>query len=153
MCQDNGHVCAPHPRRPHLNSDLFEDSQALLGGKIGAAGTTRRMAMKTALGVGYAAAALPIASRGGARQFCTGSRRASFSPQKFQMDLLKVYPCFTVIIIPSHGTPQGPAHTRSTCSPMIISLLTSQIRIAGYLACDIARVRAPIQDIHLWKFE
>ena len=77
------------------------------------------------------------------------------------MDLLKddddesvsVFYCYIYRVTVSQRDPQGPAHTRSTCSPMIISLLTSQIRIAGYLACHIARVRATIQDIHLWKFE
>ena len=43
-----------------MNKDLIDDTQALLGGRIGANGTTRRVALKAALGVGYAAAAVPI---------------------------------------------------------------------------------------------
>jgi carboxymethylenebutenolidase len=43
-----------------VNKDLIDDTQALLGGRIGANGTTRRVALKAALGVGYAAAAVPL---------------------------------------------------------------------------------------------
>jgi carboxymethylenebutenolidase len=43
-----------------VNNDLFDDTQALLGGRIHAAGATRRVALKAALGVGYAAAAVPL---------------------------------------------------------------------------------------------
>ena len=43
-----------------LNNQLIEDAQALLGGRVDQSGSTRRTALKTALGVGYAAAALPI---------------------------------------------------------------------------------------------
>ena len=43
-----------------MNKDLIDDTQALLGGRIGANGTTRRVALKAALGVGYAAAAVPL---------------------------------------------------------------------------------------------
>jgi carboxymethylenebutenolidase len=43
-----------------LNHDLIEDTQALLGGRVGDAVATRRTALKAALGVGYAAAAVPI---------------------------------------------------------------------------------------------
>ena len=43
-----------------MNNDLFDDTQALLGGRIHAAGATRRVALKAALGVGYAAAAVPL---------------------------------------------------------------------------------------------
>jgi len=43
-----------------LNNDQILDTQALLGGQIHAIGATRRTALKAALGVGYAAAALPI---------------------------------------------------------------------------------------------
>ncbi|WP_372657078.1 dienelactone hydrolase family protein [Hydrogenophaga sp.] len=43
-----------------LNDDLVQDLGALLPGQSGAAGATRRTALKAALGVGYAAAALPI---------------------------------------------------------------------------------------------
>ena len=46
--------------RRALNNDLIDDTQALLGGRIGASGATRRGALKAALGVGYAAAAMPI---------------------------------------------------------------------------------------------
>jgi carboxymethylenebutenolidase len=43
-----------------MNQDLIQDAQALLGGSSSAAGTTRRTALKAALGVGYAAAAVPL---------------------------------------------------------------------------------------------
>lgn len=38
----------------------MDDSQALMGGRVEASGTTRRVALKAAFGVGYAAAVLPI---------------------------------------------------------------------------------------------
>jgi len=43
-----------------LNNDLINDAKALLGGRLDATGTTRRLALQAALGVGYAAAAMPI---------------------------------------------------------------------------------------------
>jgi carboxymethylenebutenolidase len=43
-----------------LNHDLIHDAQALLGGQVKHSGTTRRVALQAALGVGYAAAAMPI---------------------------------------------------------------------------------------------
>lgn len=43
-----------------MNNDLIDDTQALLGSHTNAEGNTRRFALKAALGVGYAAAALPI---------------------------------------------------------------------------------------------
>lgn len=43
-----------------VNHDLLNDAQALLGRRPDAAGPTRRVALKAALGVGYAAAALPV---------------------------------------------------------------------------------------------
>jgi carboxymethylenebutenolidase len=43
-----------------MNKDLIDDTQALLGGHANASGTTRRFALKAAIGVGYAAAAMPI---------------------------------------------------------------------------------------------
>lgn len=43
-----------------MNHNLLEDTQALLGGRMGDALATRRMALQAALGVGYAAAAAPI---------------------------------------------------------------------------------------------
>jgi carboxymethylenebutenolidase len=43
-----------------MNNDLMNDAQALLGGRVDNSGTTRRVALKAALGAGYAAAALPI---------------------------------------------------------------------------------------------
>lgn len=44
---------------PH-HHDQLNDLSALLPGQSGAQGTTRRMALKAALGVGYAAAAAPV---------------------------------------------------------------------------------------------
>ena len=43
-----------------MNNDLINDAQALLGGRLVATGTTRRVALQAALGVGCAAAAMPI---------------------------------------------------------------------------------------------
>ena len=43
-----------------MNKDLIDDTQALLGGHANASGTTRRFALKAAIGIGYAAAAMPI---------------------------------------------------------------------------------------------
>ena len=43
-----------------MNKDLIDDTQALLGGHADANGTTRRFALKAAIGVGYAASAMPI---------------------------------------------------------------------------------------------
>jgi len=43
-----------------LNHDVIDDAQALLGGRVNHSGTTRRVALQAALGVDYAAAALPI---------------------------------------------------------------------------------------------
>jgi len=43
-----------------MNKDLIDDTQALLGGHADANGTTRRFALKAVIGVGYAAAAMPI---------------------------------------------------------------------------------------------
>jgi carboxymethylenebutenolidase len=47
-------------RRTALNHDVIDDAQALLGGRVNHSGTTRRVALQAALGVGYAAATLPI---------------------------------------------------------------------------------------------
>ncbi len=46
-----------------MNNDLINDTQALLGGRMDASGPTRRVALQAALGVGYAAAALPIVAQ------------------------------------------------------------------------------------------
>jgi carboxymethylenebutenolidase len=55
-----------------LNNDLIEDSQALLGGRLGDAVATRRTALKAALGVGYAAAAVPIMAQTAIKTPVTG---------------------------------------------------------------------------------
>jgi carboxymethylenebutenolidase len=55
-----------------LNKDLIDDTQALLGGRIAAAGATRRVALKAALGVGYAAATLPIMAQTAVKTPATG---------------------------------------------------------------------------------
>jgi carboxymethylenebutenolidase len=47
-------------RKFALNNDLMNDAQALLGGRVDASDTTRRVALKAAFGAAYAAAALPI---------------------------------------------------------------------------------------------
>lgn len=55
-----------------MNHDLIEDSQALLGGHIGASGPSRRVALKAALGVGYAAAAMPLMAQTSIKTPSTG---------------------------------------------------------------------------------
>jgi len=55
-----------------MNHDLIHDTQALLGGRIGASGATRRVALKAALGVGYAAAAMPLMAQTAIKTPSTG---------------------------------------------------------------------------------
>jgi carboxymethylenebutenolidase len=55
-----------------LNHDLIEDTQALLGGRAGDAVATRRTALKAALGVGYAASAMPIMAQTAIKTPVTG---------------------------------------------------------------------------------
>jgi carboxymethylenebutenolidase len=55
-----------------LNSDQKNDFDALLPGKSTEAGATRRTALKTALGVGYAAASMPIMAQTAIKTPSTG---------------------------------------------------------------------------------
>lgn len=55
-----------------LNRDQNDDFNALLPGKTTEAGATRRTALKTALGVGYAAAAMPIMAQTAIKTPSTG---------------------------------------------------------------------------------
>ena len=55
-----------------MNHDLIEDTQALLGGRPGDAVATRRTALQVALGVGYAAAAMPIMAQTAIKTPATG---------------------------------------------------------------------------------
>jgi len=55
-----------------MNNDLMDDTQALLGGRIEASGATRRVALKAALGVGYAAAAMPLMAQTAIKTPSTG---------------------------------------------------------------------------------
>jgi carboxymethylenebutenolidase len=55
-----------------MNKDLIDDTQALLGGHADANGTTRRFALKAAIGVGYAAAAMPIIAQTAIKTPVTG---------------------------------------------------------------------------------
>jgi hypothetical protein len=55
-----------------MNKDLIDDTQALLGGHADANGTTRRFALKAAIGVGYAAAAMPIIAQTAVKTPVTG---------------------------------------------------------------------------------
>ena len=55
-----------------MNKDLIDDTQALLGGYADANGTTRRFALKAAIGVGYAAAAMPIIAQTAIKTPVTG---------------------------------------------------------------------------------
>jgi carboxymethylenebutenolidase len=55
-----------------MNKDLIDDTQALLGSQTNVEGNTRRFALKAALGVGYAAAALPIMAQTAIKTPTTG---------------------------------------------------------------------------------
>ena len=55
-----------------MNKNLIDDTQALLGGHADANGTTRRFALKAAIGVGYAAAAIPIIAQSAIKTPVTG---------------------------------------------------------------------------------
>ena len=55
-----------------MNKDLIDDTQALLGGYADANGTTRRFALKAAIGVGYAAATMPIIAQTAIKTPVTG---------------------------------------------------------------------------------
>jgi carboxymethylenebutenolidase len=55
-----------------MNKDLIDDTQALLGGHADANGTTRRFALKAAIGVGYSAAAMPIIAQTAIKTPVTG---------------------------------------------------------------------------------
>ena len=55
-----------------MNQNLIEDTQALLGGRMGDAVATRRTALKAALGVGYAAAAVPVMAQTAIKTPSTG---------------------------------------------------------------------------------
>ena len=55
-----------------LNDNLTQDLDALLPGQSNAQGTTRRTALKAALGVGYAASALPIMAQTAIKTPSTG---------------------------------------------------------------------------------
>jgi len=55
-----------------MNKDLIDDTQALLGGHADANDTTRRFALKAAIGVGYAAAAMPIIAQTAVKTPVTG---------------------------------------------------------------------------------
>ena len=55
-----------------MNNDLINDAQALLGGRVESSGTTRRLALQAALGVGYAAAAAPIMAQTAIKTPSTG---------------------------------------------------------------------------------
>lgn len=55
-----------------LNDNLTQDLGALLPGQSGAAGATRRMALKAALGVGYAASVLPAMAQTAIKTPATG---------------------------------------------------------------------------------
>jgi carboxymethylenebutenolidase len=55
-----------------LNNDLINDAQALLGGRVDSLGTTRRVALQAALGVGYGAAAMPIMAQTAIKTPVTG---------------------------------------------------------------------------------
>ncbi len=57
-----------------LKHDLIADTHALLDARAGDTGTTRRTALKAALGVGYAAATLPIAAQTAVRTPTDGLR-------------------------------------------------------------------------------
>lgn len=70
-----------------LSQDLIDDSRSLLHAKDGESGATRRTALKAALGVGYAAAAMPIVAQTAIRTSTEGLRagEASFEVNGFKV--------------------------------------------------------------------
>jgi carboxymethylenebutenolidase len=81
-------------RKSALNNDLMNDAQALLGGRVDASGTTRRVALKAALGAGYAAAALPIMAQTAIQTPATGlvSGEVSIDVNGFKMPAYRSAP-------------------------------------------------------------
>ena len=57
-----------------LKADLIDDARALLNAQAGEAGTTRRTALKAALGVGYAATVMPVVAQTAVRTPADGLR-------------------------------------------------------------------------------
>ena len=70
-----------------LTSDQITDSHSLLNAKEGEAGASRRTALKAALSVGYAAAAMPIMAQTAIRTSTEGLRAGEFS---FEVNGFKV---------------------------------------------------------------
>ena len=77
-----------------MNPNLIEDTQALLGGRIDATGATRRTALKAALGVGYAAAAVPIMAQTAIKTPSTGlvSGEVTIDVNGFKMPVYRSAP-------------------------------------------------------------
>lgn len=77
-----------------MNINLIEDAQALIGGRTQGAGATRRVALKAALGVGYAAAALPIVAQTAIKTPTTGlvSGEVSIDVNGFKMPAYRSAP-------------------------------------------------------------
>jgi carboxymethylenebutenolidase len=77
-----------------LNSDQRNDFNALLPGKTTEAGATRRTALKTALGVGYAASVMPIMAQTAIRTPSTGlaSGEAVYAVDGFMVPLFYAAP-------------------------------------------------------------
>ena len=70
-----------------LSSDQITDSHSLLNAKEGETGASRRTALKAALSVGYAAAAMPIMAQTAIRTSTEGLRAGEFS---FEVNGFKV---------------------------------------------------------------
>ncbi|PUE40088.1 dienelactone hydrolase family protein [Limnohabitans sp. Bal53] len=77
-----------------MNPNLIEDTQALLGGRIDATGATRCTALKAALGVGYAAAAVPIMAQTAIKTPSTGlvSGEVTIDVNGFKMPVYRSAP-------------------------------------------------------------
>ena len=77
-----------------MNQNMIEDTQALLGGRLGDAGATRRVALKAALGVGYAAAAMPIMAQTAIKTPLTGlvSGEVTIDVNGFKMPVYRSAP-------------------------------------------------------------
>ena len=77
-----------------MNNDLINDAQALLGGRMDACGTTRRVALQAALGVGYAAAAMPIMAQTAIKTPLTGlvSGEVTIDVNGFKMPVYRSAP-------------------------------------------------------------
>ena len=93
-------------RRTALNNDLFDDTQALLGGRMGAPHANRRVALQAALGLGYATAAGTVMAQSAIKTPATGlvSGEVTIDVNGFKMPAYRSAPagkahCPVVLVI------------------------------------------------------